>query len=272
MSKNFEAEYKKLAFDQVPDLWDRIEAGLSEKSTPKMDEMPKQDRNQTEGKGVIFFRRYAGAVAAVLCVVTIIPAAVYIGKGGSKSYSESAVDGAAVTTETSIEEMVAEAPAEEAASEETFEATMKAVEEEAAEAETGILNDYGAEMSKESAAGSIEEMKQESVADAIKQESVSEESMQAEASKLRSEEVIRASVKIGDGELQVNEAEEAEGRWYEATVMKVDSEQLAENQEIRILVPITSSEVIGLEKETLEMDLIYDFERDIYIMQKLYSY
>ena len=105
-----------------------------------------------------FFRRYAGAVAAVLCAVTIIPAAVYIGKGGSKSYSESAVDGAAVTTETSIEEMVAEAPAEEAALEETFEVTMEA----------------------------------------------------AEASKLRSEEEIRASVKISDGELQVNEAEKEE--------------------------------------------------------------
>ena len=31
MSKSFEKEYKELAQSKLPDLWDRIEAGLSEK-------------------------------------------------------------------------------------------------------------------------------------------------------------------------------------------------------------------------------------------------
>ena len=31
MSKSFEKEYRELAQSKLPDLWDRIEAGLSEK-------------------------------------------------------------------------------------------------------------------------------------------------------------------------------------------------------------------------------------------------
>ena len=41
MSKNLEEEYKKLALDEAPDLWDRIEAGLSEKSTSEEDKKRK---------------------------------------------------------------------------------------------------------------------------------------------------------------------------------------------------------------------------------------
>ena len=35
MSKNFEEEYKALADQELPDLWDRIEEGLAPRSTPK---------------------------------------------------------------------------------------------------------------------------------------------------------------------------------------------------------------------------------------------
>ncbi|MDE6204293.1 MAG: hypothetical protein K2G19_12555, partial [Lachnospiraceae bacterium] len=34
MSKNFEQAYKELAQNEMPDLWDRIEAGLKDKSAP----------------------------------------------------------------------------------------------------------------------------------------------------------------------------------------------------------------------------------------------
>ena len=41
MSKNFEQAYKELAQKETPDLWDRIEAGLTEKSAPKKTDISK---------------------------------------------------------------------------------------------------------------------------------------------------------------------------------------------------------------------------------------
>ena len=35
MSKDFEQAYRELAEREIPDLWDRIEAGLESKSTPE---------------------------------------------------------------------------------------------------------------------------------------------------------------------------------------------------------------------------------------------
>ena len=82
MSKSFEKEYKELAQSKLPDLWDRIEAGLSEKkpvSVPiTIDEeainnettIKKADSN----KVLVFFRRYQTVAAALLCVIILVPA------------------------------------------------------------------------------------------------------------------------------------------------------------------------------------------------------
>lgn len=80
MSKNFEKEYIEMAQNEIPDLWDRIEAGLTGKSAPE-----KITKNNT--KKLIPFRRYAGLAAAILCVAIIIPASKLIRQSSGNSYS-----------------------------------------------------------------------------------------------------------------------------------------------------------------------------------------
>ena len=78
MSKNFEEEYKALADQELPDLWDRIEEGLAPRSTPK------EPVNKST-KIVQFVRRYKGSLAAVVCVLLILPAAILISQNTKKS-------------------------------------------------------------------------------------------------------------------------------------------------------------------------------------------
>lgn len=78
MSKNFEEEYKALADQKRPDLWDRIEEGLAPRSTPK------EPVNKST-KIVQFVRRYKGSLAAVVCVLLILPAAILISRNTKKS-------------------------------------------------------------------------------------------------------------------------------------------------------------------------------------------
>lgn len=68
MSRNFEEEYRELAQNETPDLWDRIEAGLHEK-TPVV-KMP----SKTDGNKIIkLMLRYAPVAAAVVLVCVLIP-------------------------------------------------------------------------------------------------------------------------------------------------------------------------------------------------------
>ena len=78
MSKNFEEEYKALADQELPDLWDRIEEGLAPRSTPK-------EPVKKSTKIVQFVRWYKGSLAAVVCVLLIFPAAILISRNTKKS-------------------------------------------------------------------------------------------------------------------------------------------------------------------------------------------
>ncbi len=106
MSKNFEQAYRELAQNEAPDLWDRIEAGLTEKSAPEnrivnenveiKEKADRTDRNRnskkiTSKKIRAFLGKYAGAVAAVLCVAVILPAAIFLKRTGDKSFSGGAM-------------------------------------------------------------------------------------------------------------------------------------------------------------------------------------
>lgn len=110
MSKDFEKAYRELAESEIPDLWDRIEAGLESKTTP---EMTKEGRAETEGEAIeeekeetihetiqevspktdvkekrygkrkwARFAKYSGIAAAAVCVAVIIPAAVFLFRSG----------------------------------------------------------------------------------------------------------------------------------------------------------------------------------------------
>lgn len=281
MSKNFEEEYKKLALDEVPDLWDRIEAGLSEKSAPATHALEdqreaegKQDRayrkkSDKQGKTVrVFFRRYAGVVAAVFCIFIIIPAVMLIGSSGNKSFSEKMAD-------TKMEESAFETTAEESSGEE-----MKAaVEETAAGASYDeAVNAAAAEAVCEEAVaeGAYEEADEEPrVAGAMMGDGADEYTMQkAESESVKekkADQVEKVSVKIkAESEEAVNSVETPEGQKYEAIVVYDASGQLTEGEQIVIFVPDSSTGAVSVGQKALEMDLVYDPELDAYVMRKLY--
>lgn len=78
MNRDFEKEYIELAQNEIPDLWDRIEAGLTEKSVPETEEADKP-------KKIIYWKRYAGLAAAVLCAAVVLPAFVLTRRMGSSA-------------------------------------------------------------------------------------------------------------------------------------------------------------------------------------------
>ena len=78
MSKNFEEEYKALADQELPDLWDRIEKDLSPRSTPR-------EPVKRSAKMIQLARRYKGSLVAVVCVLFILPAAILISRSTRKS-------------------------------------------------------------------------------------------------------------------------------------------------------------------------------------------
>ncbi|MCL2255006.1 MAG: hypothetical protein FWC09_11245 [Lachnospiraceae bacterium] len=118
MSKILADEYKKLAAHDLPDLWDRIEAGIDEKKvaaapltnnvpekkikvvnnrdfkvdnlkTIKLDPLSYQNRRR-------FAKRYGGLIAALFCVAIIIPVIFFNrGLGSFTSYDSNSNNEAA---------------------------------------------------------------------------------------------------------------------------------------------------------------------------------
>ncbi len=122
MSKDFEQAYKELAQNEIPDLWDRIEAGLKEKSAPEQKKAELNDvkvEKTTKKKNAFIPVHYMGMAAAVIGAVVGIPALLAISQVSEKSSSaggtgrvmESAYDTAAAGTAS---EEICEAAQEEA--------------------------------------------------------------------------------------------------------------------------------------------------------------
>lgn len=95
MSKDLKNEYKELMTEDVPDLWDRIEAGLEPKQ-------PTAEKRNPWGK----YRVWRAAVAACLCLMVTVPVILREGKGGNYSTNDMALpennaqaDGAAAENE-----------------------------------------------------------------------------------------------------------------------------------------------------------------------------
>lgn len=98
MKRDFEKEFRELKLGEVPDLWNRIEAGLSDKKiAASVSENAMADSNVYKfGKGSIW-RRWGTIAAACLCVAIILPAlSLVLGNlGGRKNnYSGSATNSA----------------------------------------------------------------------------------------------------------------------------------------------------------------------------------
>lgn len=142
MSKNFEEEYKALANEELPDLWNRIEAGLTPKNTALLEEeTDKQIVKEKEKKVISFFYRHRTAAAAALCAVVIIPAVIVLGRTGRSKSWESADESAPEDMNHSVTWDEAAAVAEEAAEEAVDDSAEEAADLTAGEmAEGGIAN------------------------------------------------------------------------------------------------------------------------------------
>jgi len=86
MSKNLTQEYKNLASNDLPDLWSRIEAGITDGNTtaPSNEKEVYRDFEVEKVKTVkleptsyqnryVFVRRYGGLIAAFTCAAVILP-------------------------------------------------------------------------------------------------------------------------------------------------------------------------------------------------------
>lgn len=276
MSKDFEQAYRELAQNEIPDLWDRIEAGIQEKSTPEKE----ISKHKTVKRR--YFKWYTTTAAAVACAVLIVPAAVFLGylengKGGAMEMAEEAAEdttaagvetATAKSEETSAAQEDIPAKSEEAAPE--LEDTAAKLEEAAAEQKNGIKElAYAKGAEKESGAG-IEEMADTSAADAENRSMASEktENMRLESAE---EESLKQDMgeELEDGAVLKNITVEiigevseygndmaSSGNIYTAIVRKDAQGYFLEGEQITIFVPVYSSTAL-FENAVFEVDLVY---------------
>ena len=150
MSKDFERAYTELAKSEAPDLWDRIECGLTERSTqPEADSGPAVS-SSGQGKKFLFpILKYSAMAAAVICVIIIIP--VLIRKNRSYEFAESDSSCAAMDMTAAQEAGGMEPAVEEAAVEEGAESAEGAADGPAASEEKLSQERMSAESAEEEA-------------------------------------------------------------------------------------------------------------------------
>ena len=245
MKKDFEKAYKELAETEVPDLWDRIEAGLSEKSAPAETKAEKNKKTAPVNKKTkiaVFMRKYSALAAAIVCAIILIPTMIVMKKSDSKFMSESAAEPAFTTESAYYDEAVAEE-----AEESKVESSMAAAE---------------AFSQEESASGAV---KESAKADSAMNDAVCEDAAPEDYNKQNAQELKNIVVKVKKAEEKPleNEAEEA-GVLYTAVVKRNPSGLPKEGEEIQIFIPVVSS-VALVEDSTFELDLVLsEREENIY--------
>lgn len=234
MSKSFEKEYKELAQSKLPDLWDRIEAGLSEKKPVSVPITINEEaiNNETtikkadSNKVLVFFRRYQTVAAALLCVIILVPAFLLVrqvGGGIGFSNSEEAKDAAPAEMMYAAAE---EAPAAEAPAEEAV--------------VTGAAEETAEEMVAEDFAEEIVAAEENAVAEAPVAEKAMSDSEQVERSEAKkSADVMLYRVTVEVIEKQEDSSPDiSDGTLYLCAVIHNDeSNGLEIGDEITVLVP-----------------------------------
>lgn len=325
MSKNFENEYIALTQVEVPDLWERIEAGLNPKSTQgpekveasvidlkekvdfqnnadsnnkvtRNDEIKAMKSRSNNGreedanapKGVVYFvKKYKTVLAAAVCIIVILPAAVMLGRMGSGmgGFKSASADTAVAETECSVvtEAATEETVAMEAAEEEEMAAAGEAMEaaeeyamyEDAAEGtENGVelpaeaVEDASAdeqpEVAEESASGT-EKKETKSTMDGVVTEAAEKERAAA-IDKLDVEDgtvLTRVTVRVYAKEEVSPEGEsKGMGNLYRAEVLEDADGLLAQGDEILIYISPLSSTYLPDEEEIYDVMLEYDSTRE----------
>ena len=285
MSKDFEKEYRELAQNEIPDLWDRIEAGLTEKSTPEITIVNYRADTKKNAKVASFLKKYAGLAAAILCVALIIPASNFILRSGGKSSSaDSSVpqeaNGAADDTayDTAVSEEACEAATEETAddvaaaaedvAEEAAEVEWEAAAADKAEAEgtQGTVEEASVKTREE---GSAEEMKQGAAAGAADQgEKLCDMSSEDMECPLLTNVVVQVVEKKKD--VYGEDGSGLSGTVYMVIVREDASGILSEAEQIEVYLPADSSDMVVVKSE-MEMDLIRESSGDYdYVVNKVY--
>ena len=264
MKKDFEKAYKELAETEVPDLWDRIEAGLSEKSAPAETKAEKNKKTAPVNKKTkiaVFMRKYSALAAAIVCAIILIPTMIVMKKSDSKFMSESAYDEKAVAEEAGAASMMTE----EATVETEAVAEVAEMEQEEAAKEPKMESKVAAAevfSQKESASGAV---KESAKADRAMNDAVCEDAAPEDYNKQNAQELKNIVVKVKKAEEKPleNEAEEA-GVLYTAVVKRNPSGLPKEGEEIQIFIPVVSS-VALVEDSTFELDLVLsEREENIY--------
>ena len=264
MKKDFETAYKELANTEVPDLWDRIEAGLSEKSAPAETKAEKNKKTAPVNKKTkiaVFMRKYSALAAAIVCAIILIPTMIVMKKSDSKFMSESAYDEKAVAEEAGAASMMTE----EASVETEAVAEVAEMEQEEAAKEPKMESKVAAAevfSQKESASGAV---KESAKADRAMNDAVCEDAAPEDYNKQNAQELKNIVVKVKKAEEKPleNEAEEA-GVLYTAVVKRNPSGLPREGEEIQIFIPVVSS-VALVEDGTFELDLaLSEREENVY--------
>lgn len=288
MSKDFEQAYRELAEREIPDLWDRIEAGLESKSTPedgkeKIEDVRNDIRDDIEAgevssrmsekkKGKRFpVSRYSKMAAAAVCVAVVLPAAVFLfrtGAGGLGYGSASGTEGiedidmaAAASGETGFAEAeAADAPAEAAADDVADSAAGQTTEcaDEAAEEEM----DAGAGSPLQDQSDSLSAQKQEAAMMGSREEGSGNLSSEA------AEGTVFEHVEIMVTE-EENDFEKTDGSFpgtfYMVTVQRDAAGGLKEGQELVVELPAYYSFVLAKDS-VYEVDLIFQ-EDGTYLLE-----
>ena len=264
MKKDFEKAYKELAETEVPDLWDRIEADLSEKSAPAETKAEKNKKTAPVNKKTkiaVFMRKYSALAAAIVCAIILIPTMIVMKKSDSKFMSESAYDEKAVAEEAGAASMMTE----EASVETEAVAEVAEMEQEEAAKEPKMESKVAAAevfSQKESASGAV---KESAKADGAMNDAVCEDKASEDYNKQNAAELKNIVVKVKKAEEKPLENElEKVGVLYTAVVEKNPSGLPREGEEIQILIPVVSS-VALVEDSTFELDLVLsEREENIY--------
>ena len=261
MSKDFERAYTELAKSEAPDLWDRIECGLTERSTqPEADSGPAVS-SSGQGKKFLFpILKYSAMAAAVICVIIIIP--VLIRMNRSYEFAESDSSGAAMDMTAAQEAGGMEPAVEAAAVEEGTESTEGAADGPAASEEKLSQERMSAESAaKEAKAASGENTAPEPQMPAAKEaeESADEDVVKSTAGDkgvAELEEVLfGVTLEVtGSAELIPEEDSGESGVVYTAVVRKDPGGLLKEGEEITVFVPAYSSDSL-MEDMSFEVDL-----------------
>lgn len=244
MSKDFEQAYKELAQNEIPDLWDRIEAGLREKSTPEK----ANDKLRKAKKA--YWMPYAKTAAAVLCVALTIPAAILLGQS-EKGYStqattdaESAAEEAGgAVMEESIEEAVPEESRDEIPKQQMQAAGVAEEEAEEEAADTGGMEN--ADIMEDREESSLLETKREmsSAGDASDRNMKADLLSSAKKEKSVEDGRIIENIKVQITAVIFDQSYDTDnaGTVYTAVICKDESGFFEEGEEIQILVPVHSS-------------------------------